>query len=306
MSATDISRGDFAAALEPLTGKWFETALGVDYDSDYKKIFKVRSMKSAYLDDQLHSGVGLLQAIPEGMPTPYDKMSQGHSKRYTAMDYRSALSITQNMIDDGISLDVIKAKTEALARAAEHTKDTLCMQVLNRAFNSAYTGGDGVELCSTAHPTKAGNVSNELATAADLSESALEQADLELDSVTSEEGLKINLKPMKLVVPRASKFDAQRILRGDLRVGTSDNDINAHKSMGMYPGGIVVASRLTDSDAFFILTNADDGLTLAERKAPTMSADKDFETDSAKFKIHMRMDTGWTNFRHVFGSPGAA
>lgn len=307
MSVTDISRGDFAAAMEKLTGKWFHTAAQADYDSDYKKIFKVVNMDGAYMDDQLHSHTGLLQAIPEGMPTPYSKMSQGFSKRYTAMDYRDAISITQNMIDDQRAFNILKEKSFALGRAAEHTKDVLCMQVLNRAFSSAYAGGDGVELCSTAHPTKSGNMSNELQTPADLSESSLEQVDLELADVKAEDGLRLGLKPVKLIIPRASKFDAQRILRSDLRVGTSDNDVNAQKSLGMYSGGIVVSDRLTDSNAFFVLTNQDaHGLTLAMRKAPTMSADKDFETDSAKFKVHMRMDVGWTDWRHVFGSPGSS
>jgi len=306
MSATDISRSDFAKALEPVVGKWFHTATN-DYQADYKKIFQVEKLSGrAYVEHTLHSDTGLLQAIPEGEATPYNKMSQGYTKRYTAMDYRDGLSVTQNMIDDSISLDILAKKSKALGRAAAHTQDVLAMQVLNRAFTAAYAGGDGKELCATDHPTKAGDMSNELATPADLSEASLEQADQEMGDILSEEGLRISVAPKALVIPRASKFNAHRIIRSDLRQGTANNDANAMNDMNLFPGGIIVSDRLTDDNAFFLTTNQPDGLTFIDRKSPTMSADTDFETDSAKFKIHMRLDVGWTDPRGVFGSPGSS
>lgn len=300
-----ITRGDFAAAAQPILGKWFDSA-SKDYDSDHKKIFKSRDVKTAYIEDQLKSGIGLMQAIPEGEDTPYQKMNQGYYTRYTPMDYRTGLAVTQNMLDDGLQVNMLIEQAKELGKSAAHTKDESVMQVMNKAFSATQLGGDGVSLLNANHPTKGGGFSNLLASAADLSEAALEQCDQELGDIRDEVGLRMSLKPMKLVIPRASKFNAHRIIKSSLRSGTANNDTNAINDMNLFPGGIVVADRLTDSNAFFILTDEDsNGLQVINRKEPTLSADKEFSNDNSLFKIHGRWTAGFTNPRHVFGTPGA-
>lgn len=299
-----ITVGDFAKALEPLSGKWF----GDGYKRHpelFKEIMEVRRSDRAYEEDALISGIGLMQATPSGEPTPYDKMKQGYVKRYTHADYRLGLIITQNMIDDGINLNLVRRQAEALGRSAIETKNTIAFNVLNRAFNSSYVGGDGKELCATDHPTVAGNMRNELSTASDLNEAALEQMDVDLGDIKDDRGLRINLKPKKFVIPRALKFEAHRIFKSVNQPGNANNDVNAIRDMSLFPEGVIAVDYLTDSDAFFMLTDCMDGLVYYSRKEPVLSNDKDFDTDNAKFKAHMRCAVGWTDWRHVFGSPGA-
>ena len=304
--ATAVTTGDFAKALEPLSGKWF----GDGYNSNealYKQVFTERKSDRAYEEDALISGLGLHQSTPEGEATTYDHARQGFVKRYNHTDYRSGIIVTQNMIDDGMSMSIMERRARMLGRSAMETKNTVAFNVLNRAYNSSYVGGDGVELSSAAHPTRAGNQRNELSTATDLSEAALEQMVIDMASITDDRGLKIRLSPRKLVIPTELMFDSHRILKSLGRVSTADNDINAVKDMGMFPEGIVVSPYLTDADSFFILTSENEnGLVFLSRKEPELSADKDFQTDNAQFKSHMRFDCGWTDWRHVFSNKGGA
>jgi hypothetical protein len=177
--------------------------------------------------------------------------------------------------------------------------------VLNRAFNSSFTGGDGKELCATDHPTIFGTVKNELSTAADLSETSIEQALIDINAFTDERGLKIAARGMKLIIPSDLQFTAQRIMNSDNRVGTADNDINAIKSMGMIPQGYVVNNYLTDTDAFFIITDVPNGLKYFERSPIKTSMEGDFDTGNVRYKARERYSFGFSDFRGIFGSPGA-
>jgi hypothetical protein len=186
------------------------------------------------------------------------------------------------------------------------TKETVAANVYNRAFNSSYTGGDGKELCATDHPNVAGGTwSNELTTAADLSEAALEQAIIDMMAWTDDRGLLIAAMPEKLIIPPELVFEAERILETPLRVGTADNDVNALKNLGKFRGGVTVNHYLTDADAWFIRTNVANGMKHFERKADSFAEDNDFDTDNAKFKASARYSFGWSDPRGIFGSPGA-
>ncbi len=185
------------------------------------------------------------------------------------------------------------------------TKETVCGNVYNRAFNSSYTGGDGSALCVVDHANVSGGTqSNVLATAADLSEASLEQSCIDLMAFTDDRGLKINAMPEKLIVATANVFEAERILRSAQRPGTADNDINVLNAMGKFRD-VIVSHYLTDADAFFIRTNVSDGMKYFERKADSFDQDNDFDTSNAKFKASMRFSSGWTDYRGLFGSPGA-
>ena len=186
-----------------------------------------------------------------------------------------------------------------------NAKQVKAANVLNRAFNSSYTGGDGLELCSTAHVTTGGNVKNELTTAADLNETSLEQALIDIAGITDDRGLKVALNGMKMIIPVNLQFTAERLMKSGQRVGTADNDINAHKSMGMIPQGYVVNNYLTDTDAWFIKTDAPNGLKHFQRAAISTKMEGDFETGNVKYKARERYSFGWSDWRGIFGSPGA-
>ena len=300
-----VTTGDFAKAVAPQMPLWF--GMGYErYPALYEQVFQTRMSDQAAEEEALISGAGLMLQTSEGEATPYDRMKQGYVKQYEHVDYRLGIIITKNMIRDGRGLKIAEQRAKQMGISYGETKNTVAFNVLNRAFNSSYTGGDGLELCSTAHPTVAGNMANELATSADLSEASLEQADIEMGDIKDDRGLRIQLRPMKLVVPRALKFEAHRILKSAGRVNTPDNDTNAIRDMALYPGGIITADYLTDTDAWFILTNQEmQGLTMFMRQDMELSDDTHFDTDNSKFKGHARFSVGWTDWRHVFGSPGA-
>jgi hypothetical protein len=177
--------------------------------------------------------------------------------------------------------------------------------VLNRAFNSSFTGGDGKELCATDHPTIFGTVKNELSTSADLSETSLEQALIDINAFTDERGLKIASRGVKMIIPSELQFTAERIMNSANRVGTADNDLNAVKSMGMVPQGYSVNNYLTDTDAFFIITDVPNGLKYFERSPIKTSMEGDFDTGNVRYKARERYSFGFSDFRGIFGSPGA-
>lgn len=197
--------------------------------------------------------------------------------------------------------DVIgKQRAQALAFSMRQTKEIVCANVLNRAFNPSYTGGDGKELCADDHPNIAGGTwSNELTTSSDLSEAALEQAFIDIGKWENDRGLKIATMPKKLVVPVDLQFEAERILGSNLRVGTANNDLNAIRSLGKLPEGYCVNHYLTDADAWFILTNHQNGLIFFERRADDFTNDNDFDTDNAKYKGTMRFSCGWGDPRRT-------
>lgn len=302
--STPISRGNFAKDLLPGVSEWFGTAYK-NHDVKYSQIFEKAQSSRAFEEDVLASGLGVAQQMNEGAGVVYDTMTQGGTARYKHVTYANGFIITRNMLEDGQSELIAQQKSKALKWSMMHAKEIVAANILNRAFNSSYTGFDGKELCATDHATMAADVRNELTTAADLSEASIEQALIDIADFRDNRGLRIAVTPTKLVIPRELTFDAQRILKSELRPGTADNDLNAVKSMGLLQSGMVMNPYLTDADAWFIMTDIPEGLKYYDRRALEIDTDNDFDTKNAKFMATERYSFGWTDYRGIFGSPGA-
>jgi hypothetical protein len=299
-----ITSSSFAKALWPGVNAWYGKSYK-DYPTEYTAIFPKYSSKKAYEEDVGTSSLGLAQEKGQGDSVSYDDERQGFTTRYSHIVYALGFIITREMYEDDQYGIVGKRKSTALARSMRQTKETVAANVLNRAFNSAYTGGDGLELCSTSHVNVAGGTfANELATSADLSEAALEQACIDIAAFTDDRGLLIAARPTKLIIHPANMFEAQRILKSNLQVNTAENNTNALKDMGMV-GNIVINHYLTDADAWFLQTDVPDGLKYFERRADQFEMDNDFDTENAKFKATGRYSFGWSDPRGFYGSPGA-
>ena len=258
------------------------------YPLEYPMIFETKKSAQAFEEVVSSSGFGLPVVMPEGQSVTYDDAKQGFVSRWTHIQYGLGFIITRNMMNDGIGIAKSLAKGTELGFSMRTGIETLGANVLNRAFTAAYAGGDGLELCSTLHVNKAGGTyANELSTAADLSETSLEQACIDIAGLTDDRGKQIAIKPLRLIVHRNDDFDAQRILRSELRVDTANNDINALRSMGTIPGGHYVNHFLTDTDAWFIITDCEHGMCHFEREKARMTIDNDFDTDNAKFKKYL-------------------
>jgi len=241
----------------------------------------------------------------EGSGIAYDEAQETYTARYTHDTIALAFSITEEAIEDNLYDRLASRYTKALARSMANSKQVKAANVLNRAFNSSFTGGDGLELCSTAHVIVAGTEQNELSTAADLNETSLEQAMIDIAALTDERGLKIAAKGMKMVIPSALQFTAERLMKSVGRTGTADNDINAIRNMGMIPQGYVVNHYLTDTDAWFVKTDVPNGLKHFVRAPIKTAMEGDFETGNVRYKARERYSFGWSDWRGVFGSPGA-
>jgi phage major head subunit gpT-like protein len=300
-----ITTSHFGKALWPGINAWYGKAYE-DYPVEYTDLFDTFKSSKAFEEDVMVSSFGLAPVKEEGAPIQYDSEQQGFISRYSHVTYALGFVITREMFDDDQYDIVGQRRAQALARSMRQTKETVAANVYNRAFNSSYTGGDGKELCATDHPNVAGGTwSNELTTAADLSEAALEQAVIDMMAWTDDRGLLIAAMPEKLILPPELIFEAERILETPLRVGTADNDVNALKNLGKFRGGVTVNHYLTDADAWFIRTNVANGMKHFERKADSFAEDNDFDTDNAKFKASARYSFGWSDPRGIFGSPGA-
>jgi len=303
-----ITTGNFAKDLVPGVRAWFNTKYK-EYPIEYLDIFEKNTSTRAFEEEVGVTGFGLAQIKGETDSISYDDQSQGYVNRYTHVTYGLGFIITREMHEDGISVTVALRRASALAYSMRQTKEIVCANVLNRAFASAYTMGtnsDGKELCATDHPNKSGGTwRNELSTAADLSEVALEQACIDIAALTTDRGLTIAIRPMKLIIPPALEFEAFRILKSIGRVDTANNDINAIRASGKIPQGIAVNHYLTDSDAWFLKTDCPDGLKYMERRADAFGTENDFDTENAKFKATFRGSVGWSDARGIFGSPGA-
>ncbi len=299
-----ITTSSFAKALWPGVNAWYGKAYN-DYPEEWSKLFEKNTSRKAYEEDVGLTGFGLATVKTEGSPISYDSERQGFTTRYNHVVYALGFIVTREAFEDD-QYDVVGAKkAKALARSMRQTKEIIGANIYNRAFNSSYTGGDGKELCATDHVNVTGGTwSNELATAADLSEAALEQASIDIAGFTDDRGLIIAAKPRKLILPRQLKFEAHRILKSDGRVGTDLNDPNALADLGIV-GEVVINHYLTDADAWFLLTDVPEGLKYFERRGDAFEMDNDFDTENAKFKATARYSFGWTDPRGIFGSPGA-
>jgi len=268
-------------------------------------LFDKQTSTKAFEEDVGISSFGLAVQKSEGSPISYDSERQGFITRYQHAVYALGFIITREMMDDD-QYDVVgKRKAEGLAFSMRQTKEVIGANVYNRAFNAAYTGGDGVAMIANNHPNiKGGTWSNLIATAADLSEASLEQACIDIAGFTNDAGLLIAVRPSSLVIPRQLMFEAKRILGTDGRVGTDNNDLNAIKTLGSIPQ-VITNHFLTDTDAWFIRTDVQNGLKYMERRADSFDMDNDWDTENAKFKATARYSFGWTDPRAVYGSAGA-
>lgn len=268
-------------------------------------VFDEYTSSQAYDEYVEETGFGLAPIKPEGAAISYDSDAQGYVSRLTNVVYALGCKVTQEAIDDNQYFPVARKKAGKLARSMRHTKENVFANILNRGFNSSYAGGDGKELLATDHPTLSGDQSNELAVAADLSEASLEDLMTLIRGFQDSRGLKIQAKGMRLIVPAALEFEATRIVSSTNQSGTANNDINAMKELGMLPGGVVVWDYLTDTDAFFVKTDVDEGLIRQSRKALAFEQDNDFDTKNACMSAMERYAAGWADWRGIAGSPGA-
>ena len=306
-----MTTSSFAKALWPGVNAWYGKEYG-DYAVEWDKLFEKNTSTRAYEEDVGLSSFGLAQVKAEGAPITFDSERQGFTSRYNHLVYALGFIITKEMFEDDQYDIVGQKKAQALARSMRQTKEIVGANVYNRAFNSSYTGGDGATLIASAggggsasHANIAGGTwTNGVAVAADLSEAVLEQASIDIAAFRDDRGLLIAAKPRKLVIPPALQFEAKRILGTDGRVGTDNNDLNAIKTMGIIPE-VVVNHYLTDSDAWFILTDVKNGLKYFERRGDNFDMDNDWDTENAKYKATARYSFGWTDPRCIYGSPGA-
>jgi hypothetical protein len=275
------------------------------YENQHAEIFTTETSDRAFEEEVMLSGFANASVKPEGSAVTFDNAQETYTSRYQHETVALAFSITEEAIEDNLYDRLSSRYTKALARSMANTKQVKAANVLNRAFNSSFAGGDGKELCATDHPTIFGTVKNELSTAADLSETSLEQALIDINAFTDERGLKVAARGVKMIIPSELQFTAERIMNSANRVGTADNDINAVKSMGMIPQGYSVNNYLTDTDAFFIITDVPNGLKYFERSPIKTSMEGDFDTGNVRYKARERYSFGFSDFRGIFGSPGA-
>ena len=300
-----MNRAQFAKMLEP----GLNTLFGLEYDrypEEFAAVFSANTSQRAFEEDVLLEGFGNAPVKNEGAAISYDAASQQWTARYQHETIALAFSITEEAEEDGQYGSIASRYTKALARSMASTKEIKAANVLNNAFSgSGVTGGDGKTLCATDHPTRSGNQSNALATAADLSETSLEQMLINIPDMKDERGLRVAAQGQMLVIPTAYTFTAERLLESQLRTGTSDNDINAIRQGGYLPQGYHVMRRLTDSDAFFIVTDVPDGLKHFQRSPLKKGMEGDFETGNVRYKVRERYSFGFTDWRGVFGTGGA-
>lgn len=300
-----INSSNFAKALYPGVSSWYGTAYN-EYETEYDKLVDTRTSRRAYEEDVGVTSFGLPQKKPEGQGILYDEERQAFQTRYSHVVWGLGFAITREMYEDSLYDVIGERRAKKLAFSMRQGKEIVVANVYNRAFNNAYTGGDGVELISTAHPNFAGGTwSNESATSANLSEAALEQACIDISKWTNDRGLKIKVIPQKLVIPYDLAFVAERILMTPHRVGTANNDLNALKAMGKFPGGVFTSHYLTSTTAWYLKTDAPEGLKLYQRRPMEFTIDNDWETEVAKFKATERYSVGWTDPRAIYGSSGS-
>ena len=276
------------------------------YGEQHKEIYETETSERSFEEEVKLSGFSAAPVKNEGAAIAYDNAQEAFTARYTHETIALGFSITEEAVEDNLYDSLSSRYTKALARGMAYTKQVKAAAILNTGFTAGVTYGDGVTLFSTAHPLVSGGVnSNRPATAADLNETSLENAVIQIAAWTDERGLLIAAKPKKLVVPPSLQFVATRLLETELRVGTADNDINAIKNNGSIPGGYTVNNYLTDTNAWFLLTDVPNGLKHFVRSPLANSMDGDFDTGNVRYKARERYSFGVSDPLGVFGSPGA-
>ena len=301
-----ISRAQLAKELEPGLNALFGMEYS-RYENQHSEIYTTESSDRAFEEEVMLSGFGAAPNKSEGSAVNFDDAGEAYTARYNNETIALAFSITEEAIEDNLYDRLGSRYTRALARSMAHTKQVKAAAILNNAFTGGTSaGGDGVALCSTAHPlVNGGTLANTPSTASDLNETSLEDALINVAGYVDERGLKVALRGMKLVLPRQLQFIAERIMVSNLRVGTADNDTNAIKSMGMVPDGYAVNDFLNDPDAWWVKTDAPRGFIHFERTPMATNMESDFDTGNMRYKARERYSFGFSDPRCVFGSPGA-
>lgn len=299
-----ITRAAHPEALWPGVMAWFGNAYG-EYAPQWTELFDKRQSTKAYEKIVETSGFGLAPQKSEGQSIAYDTDSQGIVTNFTPTVYGLGYQVTREEDEDGQYAVVSKRRSKALARSMRTTTEIIHANTFNRGFSGSYLGADGVALFSTAHPSQAGSQANKPSVDADLTEASLEDMLTLIAGATDRRGLPIRLTPKKLVVASGAQYNAVRILKSDQRVGTANNDTNAVKSMGIFRSDPAVNNYFTDLDAWFVTTDADEGLLSIWRREVEIEQDNDFDTENLKAKATMRFVNGWGDFRAVYGSQGA-
>ena len=298
-----INRAQLAKELEPGLNALFGMEYS-RYENEHAEIFDQETSDRAFEEEVMLMGFGEAAVKQEGAAVQFDTATESFTARYTHETVALAFSLTEEAVEDNL-YDTLSARyTRSLARSMAYTKQVKATNILNNAFTTA--GGDGVSLVNTAHPTAlGGNFSNKSATNADLNETSLEQAMIDIAGFIDERGLKIAMQGRKLIIPVNTQFVADRVLNSTLRVGTADNDINAMRNMGMLPDGYVVNHYLLDTDAFFIKTDAPNGFKHFVRAPLTTGMEGDFDTGNMRYKARERYSFGFSDPRAVYGSQGS-
>ncbi len=300
-----MKRSDFRKELQ----EGLNAVFGLSYKrypEQWKKIFDVETSRKAFEEDVLSVGLGAAPVKAEGGGVSYDVGFDSYVARYQHETIALAFAITEEAIEDGLYGDLGKRYSKALARSMQHTKEVKGANIFNNGFSSSYPGGDGVELFATNHPLGGGGTQqNELSTPSDLSEAALEEALIIIQDWTDDRGIPVAASAQRLIVPTELQFIAERILMSEFRPGTGDNDVNAMKAMGSFPGGFSVNVRLTDADAWFIKTDINEGLKHIVRKRVSGGVEGDFESGNMRYKKRERYSFGWSDWRGAFASAGA-
>ena len=300
-----ISRAQLAKELEPGLNALFGLEFG-RYENEHSEIFEEESSDRAFEEEVMLGGFATAPVKSEGGAVSFDDAQETYTARYTHETIALAFSITEEAIEDNLYDRLASRYTKALARSMATPKQIKAASILNNAFlTGANVIGDGAALCSASHPSLSGTQTNLLAVAADLNETSLEQMLIDIAGFTDERGLKIAVRGTKLIIPKELQFIAERVMNSALRSGTSDNDNNAMKNMGMLPEGAVVNHYLTDTDAYFIKTDAPNGFKYFNRAAIKTAMEGDFDTGNMRFKARERYSFGVSDWRCVFGTPGA-
>ena len=303
-----ISRAQLVKELEPGLNALFGLEYN-RYDNESAEIYVTESSDRAFEEEVMLSGFANADVKAEGQGVSYDEAQETYTARYTMETIALAFAITEEAIEDNLYDRLSSRYTKALARSMSNAKQVKAAAPLNNGLPSVTTGkftsGDGANLFSTSHSTIAGNVKNTLTTQADLNETSLEQSLIDIAAMTDERGLRIAAKGVKMIVPSANQFNAERLMKSQGRTQTADNDINAINSMGMIPQGYRVNHFLTDSDSFYIITDVPNGMKHFERTPLTTSMEGDFDTGNVRYKARERYVYGVSDFRGIFGVEGA-
>lgn len=295
---------DFRSIVEPILNQTFD-GIYTQRADEWKQVFReFNGTPRAYHEEPVLYGMGAAPELPDGQPVTYQSGGVLFIQRYNYKVFGLAFALTKVLVEDGDHISIGKTYAEHLAQSMIETKETLCANILNRAFNGAFVGGDGVALNVTNHPIATGTFSNLLTAAANLSQTSLEQMLIQIRNAVDNNGKRIRLDPQQIVTGPSNVFQAEVLLKSVLRTGTANNDINPVKSMGMLPKGQANLARITSTTAWWVQTNAPQGMKMAMRRRLEKSMEGDFETDSMKYKSTERYIPGWTDPRALYGTPG--